>query len=374
MATDVRSAAATSTTRPARTSRSVGWWLVALCVVVTAMVVVGGLTRLTHSGLSMVEWQPQNVLPPLSEAAWQEAFADYQRSPEFLKINTDMDLTGFKGIFWLEYIHRVVARLFGVVLIVPFVWFLFRRAITRPLVPRLVGVLALAAAQGVMGWLMVASGLVDRPDVSHYRLALHLLLAFALFAWMLWLALGILLPDPPTASSDGAPARGLRGAVLATGALMLVTSLWGAFVAGLDAGFIYNRFPLMGDTPWPDGMGGDGLAAALVENLGVVQFVHRILAIATFALAIVVLVGALRAMPSSWRRTCVLLVPAAAAVQFVLGVSTLVLAVPTALGVMHQAGALVLLAAVVAALSALRGRSAGGVAASPATDLREVAA
>jgi len=332
------------------TARAVGWWLLALCGIVVGMVLLGGYTRLTHSGLSMVQWKPNTLLPPSSHAEWQAAFADYRHYPEYLRINRGMTLAEFKDIYYPEYFHRLLGRLLGVVLIVPFVWFLLRRAIARPMIPRILGVMALAALQGVIGWLMVSSGLVERPDVSHYRLALHLLAAFAIFSWMLWLALDILRPvDRARASVDARARRELRTPVVVVAVLTVVTATWGAFVAGLDAGFIYNRFPMMGDRPWPNSWGSP------VQDAGVVQFVHRMLAITTFAFACWLVLRLLRSeLPGSTRRI-VALVPAMVLVQFALGVSTLLAVVPVALGMAHQAGALALLSTALVALAELRG-------------------
>lgn len=339
---------------PERTSPRVAYWLLVLCGMILVMVLIGGLTRLTHSGLSMVEWQPHNVLPPMSDAGWRAAFEEYKRYPEYRIINPDLDLAGFKEIFWFEYVHRLWGRLIGLALVVPLTWFVWRRAIARPLVLPLVGVLALFGLQGVLGWVMVASGLVDRPDVSHYRLAAHLIAAFILYLAMLWIALGILSRE----SAEGAPAAPprLRRWVAGLGALTLVTVLWGAFVAGLDAGFVYNTFPLMGDHLWPDGpLGPEGGLRAAVDDVAIVQFIHRVLATAT-------LVGALLAGLASRRRElprrarlALRVVALAAAAQFALGVSTLLLTVPVALGAAHQVGALLLMTAVAWAVSELRG-------------------
>ena len=338
------------------TSRAVGWWLLALCAMVAVMVLLGGYTRLTHSGLSMVRWRPHAILPPMSDAAWQAAFDDYRRYPEYLKVNAGMDLAGFKHIYYPEYLHRLWGRLFGLALLAPLVWFFVRGAIARPLRLRLLGVLGLAALQGVIGWLMVASGLVDRPDVSHYRLALHLLAAFAIFAWMLWLAVGILRPRDalPATNADGDALRRLRRPVVAVAGLVVITATWGAFVAGLDAGFIYNRFPMMGDRPWPTSVGTGSAALALLQDPGFVQFTHRVLATTTVALAVWLVVRIVRSpLPRPTRRV-VALVPAAVGLQFVLGVSTLLLVVPTALGMAHQMGALLALSAAIVALNELR--------------------
>lgn len=334
-------------TPPPTTSRAVGWWLIVLCGMVVVMVMLGGYTRLTHSGLSMVEWQPHEVLPPSNEAEWRAAFEDYKQYPEYQRINRGMTLDEFKEIYYPEFFHRLFGRLIGFALIVPFALFLLRRKIARPMIPRIVGVMALGGLQGVIGWLMVSSGLVDRPDVSHYRLALHLMAAFAIYAWMLWLALEILLPADRTEGTSAAARRELRVPVATVAVLTVVAATWGAFVAGLDAGFIYNRFPMMGDRPWPDSWGSP------VEQAGVVQFVHRLLGIATFSAAVWLVLRLRRSELPQRMRRIVMTVPAMVLVQFALGVATLVLTVPVALGMAHQIGAMALLSTTLLALAEL---------------------
>lgn len=349
---------------PTRTSPRVAHWLFILCGMVLIMVLIGGLTRLTHSGLSMVEWQPHTFLPPMSDAAWQAAFDDYKRYPEYRIINPDLDLAGFKEIFWFEYVHRLWGRIIGLALVVPLAWFVWRRAISRALIPPLAGVVALFGLQGVLGWVMVASGLADRPDVSHYRLAAHLMAAFLLYIAMFWIALRILRREP-LAGEPPPPAR-LRRWIVGLGGLTLVTVLWGGFVAGLDAGFIYNTFPLMGDQLWPPGtLGGEGGLQAAVDDHAIVQFIHRVLATVT-------LVGALLAAAAAWRRDlprrarpALAAVGVAGAAQFGLGVATLLLTVPVALGAAHQVGALVLMTAVTWAVSELRAPRATPTASAP---------
>lgn len=356
-ATEQTATATTSTpqarTTPQQAPRAIGWWLIAVCGLVIAILLLGGYTRLTNSGLSMTEWQPASLLPPSDEAAWQAEFASYQQSPEYRHINHGMSLQEFKNIYYPEFYHRILARLLGLVLFVPFVWFLVRRQIPRALLPRLIGVCLLAAMQGVIGWLMVSSGLNERPDVSHYRLAIHLLAAFAIFSWMLWLALGILLPADRTAGTTPQARRSLRTPVIVIAVMTVITATWGAFVAGLDAGHMYNHFPLMGDHLWPDFIGDHRLLLAPFESPGVVQFVHRVLAITTFCCGIWL---ALRLYRSElpWRtRRIIWLVPAMILVQFVLGVTTLLLVVPVGLGMAHQAGALALLSCALIALAQL---------------------
>src|SRR5512147_1975779 len=219
-----------------RDRRAIAAWLLLCAAMVCAIVVVGGVTRLTRSGLSIVEWQPLiGALPPLSEAHWQELFAKYRETPEFKLVNFAMDLDGFKRIFWWEYVHRLLGRLAGLVYLLPFLWFLAKRRIERPLAWKLWGVFALGALQGGLGWFMVKSGLVDDPKVSHIRLTAHLGVALAIVSAQLWIALDLLRP--------GAGRRNRLAVAIA--ALVFLMALSGAMVAGLRAGYAYNTFPLM---------------------------------------------------------------------------------------------------------------------------------
>lgn len=338
--------ASTDTAAPAAPRRrAVGIWLLACCAFLYLLLVVGGITRLTRSGLSITEWQPiMGTLPPLSEADWHELFAKYQRTPEYQLVNRGMTLDQFESIFWWEYVHRLLARLLGVLFVVPLAVFALRRRVDGGLALRLGGVFLLGAAQGAMGWYMVASGLVAEPRVSHLRLAAHFGLALAIFAAMLWLALGELRARPVAATGVRAP--GLLASAFAL--LVFVQALVGALVAGTHAGLMYPTFPLMdgrvvpaalGTTPpwWRD----------LLYNPTTIQFTHR-----TLAWLLVVLGVALW-----WRivgrgsegapvtRTAAHLVLAALGLQFALGVATLLLHVPLVLAVLHQAGAVLLLAA-----------------------------
>lgn len=324
-----------------RRRRVIAGWLLAVAALVFLMVVLGGATRLTHSGLSMVEWRPvTGWLPPLSEAAWQRAFEAYQRYPEFQKLNPGMTLAGYKEIFWLEYIHRLTGRVLGVVFLVPLVVFAVRGWLDRPLAARLAAILALGALQGVMGWVMVKSGLVSHPDVSQYRLVAHLGLALVIYGAIVWVALGLLVPHQAGAAPPAAglawPARGLC-------ALIFVTVLSGGFVAGIDAGFAYNTFPLMDGALIPDGlMPLQPWYASLFEDVTTVQFGHRLLATAT-VLAVIGFWWRARGRAGSPRRRLVVDVLAAAVgLQYALGVATLLLIVPVPLGVAHQGGAVAL--------------------------------
>ena len=323
-------------------NRQIAGWLLICCALIFAMVVLGGVTRLTGSGLSMVNWKPiSGVLPPIGQAAWEREFDHYRQSPEYAYVNKGMSLREFKGIFWFEYAHRVLGRLIGVVFLLPFLYFLLRRRIGASLAPRLVVMFVLGGLQGLLGWYMVKSGLVDNPHVSQYRLAAHLGLAVLIYAYMLWTAVAIL-------RGRGRDEVG-AGSRLATISMLLVvvvfvTMISGAFVAGLKAGMIYNTFPLMGDAWLPDGMWSMSPAwLNFFENAATVQFNHRVIALATFAGVVALWLGA-RSMPLTRAQGIWLhIVLAAAVVQVSLGVSTLLLRVPVTLAALHQAGAMVLL-------------------------------
>lgn len=326
-------------TMPPRHAPPLAGWLLLVAAMVAVMVGLGGLTRLTGSGLSMVEWNPHHLLPPLSESQWQDAFALYRQSPEYRLVNAGMDVAGFKGIFWLEYVHRLWGRLIGVAFAVPLAWFALRHAIRRPLARRLALILALGALQGAAGWFMVASGLADRPQVSHFRLALHLVLALILLALLLWTALD-LRAAPRDDGADAPTARRLVSALMALAALVIT---WGAFVAGLHAGHIHNTFPLMDGGIFP----ADGLMLSppwrnAVETPAAVQYIHRALALTLVASLTLAALWARVARLHAHRRLA--LAALAAWGQAGLGVATLLLAVPVPLAAAHQMGAVVLFA------------------------------
>jgi cytochrome c oxidase assembly protein subunit 15 len=330
--------------------RGIAFWLLACCVLVFAMVVVGGITRLTHSGLSIVEWQPiVGALPPLDDAAWQEAFRKYQDTPQFRQVNPHMDLAGFKGIFWWEYIHRLLGRLIGAAFLAPLLWFAARGHLSRALTWKLAGIFVLGGLQGAMGWYMVQSGLVDDPRVSQYRLAAHLALALAIYAAMLWVALGLLLPR----ASDAL--RALRRFAICLVALVLAMALSGAFVAGIRAGLAYNTFPLMNGHWIPPGMFViDPWYLNFFNNIATVQFDHRLIA---WLLAILVpwfWVRVRRAPAPPRARLAADLLLAALALQIALGIATLLNTVPVPLAAAHQAGALLVFSAAMLALHSLR--------------------
>ena len=326
--------------------RAVGIWLFALVGMVFGAVVLGGLTRLTGSGLSMVDWRPvTGWLPPLSAAEWQAVFDLYKQTPQFHAVNFDMDVEGFKSIFWLEYVHRLWGRLIGVAFLVPFLWFALRGHIDRPLFVSIGLAFVLGALQGAIGWFMVSSGLVDVPDVSQYRLAAHLGAAILIYVYMLWLALTLARGEGPFAIAPRL--RRLARATTAMTAWIALTMLAGGFVAGLDAGFTYNTFPLMDGRLVPEGYFPDALA--LFEDIATVQFHHRLLAVVAVISVAAVWLQARRALAAGRMRTVFDLVAAIAALQFGLGVATLLLVVPTWLGTLHQAAAFLLLGAAVIA-------------------------
>ena len=339
---------------PAASSRPVAAWLLACCALVFAMVVVGGVTRLTHSGLSIVEWQPLiGAVPPLTDQDWLELFEKYKRSPEYRQVNRGMDLAGFKGIFWLEYFHRLLGRLIGLAFFLPFLYFLARGLLERRLAWKLAGVFLLGALQGALGWYMVASGLVAEPRVSQYRLTAHLVLAFAIYGAMLWIALDLLFPR--TAAAPVASTAALRRLAWFVTTLVSLMVITGGFVAGIRAGRAYNTFPLMnGHVIPPEIFMIDPWWENFFSNMATVQFDHRLVA---WMLAF--------AVPAFWAATMRGPAPgiakglahtlfAAFIVQLALGITTLLLAVPVALGALHQAGALVVFTLALSLNQALR--------------------
>ena len=330
--------------------RAIATWLIICCGFVFAMVVLGGVTRLTGSGLSMAEWRPiMGTLPPLTDSEWERVFDIYKQTPEFQKVNSHMDVHDFKGIFWLEYLHRLLGRLLGFVFLLPLVFFVSRRYIAMRQLPWYLLMLALGGVQAVIGKIMVASGQVDAPQVSHYRLTAHLSAAFLVFALMFWRAQSLLHGPPGSLPHPWYPRT------LALTVLIAVTIVSGGFVAGLDAGLIYNTFPKMGDHWIPPGL--LALEPAwrnVFDNLTTVQFDHRLLALTTFALITVYWLRARRAEFPRRARAGAHALLAVAVLQVVLGIFTVLHAVPTALAVSHQGNALLLLTATLYLLHGLR--------------------
>ena len=330
--------------------RAVAAWLAACAALVAIMVLVGGVTRLTHSGLSIVEWQPLiGTLPPLSEGDWQVVFEKYKQTPEYRLVNLGMSLAEFKGIFWWEYAHRLLGRLIGLAFFVPLAWFWFRGRLDRRLAWKLLGVFVLGGLQGAMGWYMVKSGLVDDPRVSPFRLTAHLGLAFLIFGAMLWIALDLF--HPRRNASPNAPSW-LAGWVAA---LVFLQVLLGGLVAGIRAGKAYNTFPLMnGHFVPPETFMIDPWWKNFFYNMATVQLDHRM--VAWLLLALVAWLWArvswLDAGPRA--HTAVNLLALAFVVQFALGVWTLLAAVPVALGAAHQFVAILVFGAALYCAHALR--------------------
>jgi cytochrome c oxidase assembly protein subunit 15 len=338
-----------------RDDRAIAIWLIGCAAMIFVMVVLGGVTRLTESGLSITEWQPiTGILPPLGDAAWQAEFARYREIPQFRFVHSWMTLEDFKTIFFWEWLHRLWGRLIGLAFALPFLWFLLRRRIPRGLAPRLVGILLLGGAQGVLGWVMVKSGLVDRVEVSQYRLVAHLGLAILLYAAIVWTALDLLRPQ----SSRAAASAVLRRAAGIVVVLVFLTLLAGGFVAGLHAGLIYNTFPLMDGRLVPAGYGQlSPWWLNAFENVAAVQFDHRLLAMTTLAAIVIFAVAASRHELSRDARRAVAALLALGVIQVGLGIATLLLVVPIPLAAAHQAGAVLFFTAALAASHALRGAS-----------------
>ena len=319
---------------------AVAGWLGICCVLVFWMVVLGGVTRLTDSGLSMVRWEPiSGMLPPLTETAWEAEFQHYREFPEYQKINAGMSLDAFQRIFYFEYAHRMLGRLIGLVFAIGFVWLWARKHLSRPLVPHLIAMFVLGGLQGLMGWYMVKSGLVEIPHVSQYRLTAHLGLAISIYLYMLWVLFKLLERRSAPVVSGA-----LRRSSWGLGVLAFATVLSGGFVAGLKAGHAFNTFPLMAGQWIPPGyLALEPTWRNFFENIATVQFNHRLLAISTFALVLVFVIRVMRDKVLQPLHKPTLTLAGVATIQVALGISTLLWFVPVALGAMHQAVALILL-------------------------------
>lgn len=306
------------------------------------MVIVGGITRLTHSGLSISDYKLiTGTLPPLTEEAWVEEFEHYKQFPEYQKINYNFTLEEFKDIYFWEWLHRFLGRLLGLVFIIPFLYFLIRKELSKPTIRKSLVLFFLGGFQGFLGWYMVKSGLVDHPDVSHYRLAMHLITAFITFAYAFWVALDLIYPQRKPAIKP------LKNLIWVGLSLLIIQIVWGAFVAGLDAGFIHNFWPFMAEgklihqTVWIEQ---SPLWRNFVEGKSGVQFVHRYLAYIVTGLIIWIWFKARNTNMDKQQETGVNSLLALVFIQFILGVLTLIYAVPLWLGIAHQVGAFFLLA------------------------------
>ena len=314
------------------------------------MIVLGGVTRLTGSGLSMVNWRPvTGILPPLTDSDWQQTFDMYQQTPEFQKVNSHMAVDDFKNIFWLEYLHRLLGRLIGAVFIVPFIVFAIRGDISPREWPKYILMFVLGGMQGLLGWYMVKSGLVDNPNVSQYRLTAHLLAAFLIYSYMLWVALSLIYPRQ---SANRHPWFG-KSVALVT--LISVTIISGGFVAGLKAGKIFNSFPMMGDYWIPPGvMALEPAWTNFFDNPALVQLDHRLLAMTTLFVVIAFWLGIRRTALGQRTSNAVVWMLIAVFAQVSLGVLTLLMHVPIALAASHQATAMLLFTAALYVVHCLR--------------------
>lgn len=333
--------------------RPIAWWLLGVAGLIWAMVALGGATRLTGSGLSIMEWAPlSGTLPPLSEAEWQRLYDLYRTIPQYELVNRGFGIEGFKRIFWLEWAHRLWGRLIGLAFLLPLVWFWVRGRIPAGLKPRLLLLFVLGGLQGAVGWFMVASGFeADRTAVSPYRLVLHLGLALVLYGMVLWTALGLLRPER---TGPRRPA-GLRRLVHATAGLLVLAMLAGGFVAGLRAGLTYNTFPLMDGRLVPEGYAQlSPFWRNLTANIAAVQFNHRLLATLAGLAALAAAAWGARALPAGPARAALLALGAVVALQYALGVATLLMVVPVWLGTLHQTAAVGVLTAALVALHMLR--------------------
>ncbi len=324
-------------------NKKVIYWLLTGCTLIFIMVVVGGITRLTHSGLSISNYKLiSGTIPPMNDTEWEAAFDLYKQYPEYQKLNNTFTLEDFKDIYFWEWFHRVIGRFIGVVFLLPFLYFLLKKQLRSPTIKKCVLLLFLGGFQGFLGWYMVKSGLVDRPDVSHYRLAMHLTTAFITFAYTLWVALDLMYPTKKEINIR------FRNLVRFGLGILIVQIIWGAFVAGLDAGWIHNHWPLMSDGKLVHEtvtIEQNPVWKNFVEGKSGVQFVHRYLAYAVVAVIGIIWWKSRKLIRTTLQQKSINMLLLLVLLQFVLGVFTLLLRVPVVLGVLHQVVAFFLLAA-----------------------------
>ncbi len=327
-----------------KTNRPIIIWLFTGALLIFFMVVIGGITRLTHSGLSMTEWKLiSGSKYPTNEAQWQEKFEQYKKFPEYKEVNNHFTVQDFKKIFFWEYLHRMIGRLIGVVFIIPFFYFLLRKKLSPSLIKKTLLLLAMGALQGFLGWYMVKSGLMERPDVSHYRLALHLFMAFITFAYTFWVMLGLIYPN------RNQTVKKLKTPLYLLLITVLIQIIYGAFVAGLDAGFIHNHWPKMNEGKWMH----DTVTYMkpwylnLIENPSGVQFVHRYLALSILIFVFYIAFKTKKLNLTVSQNWAIKLLLFVISLQFTLGIFTLLYHVPVVLGALHQITAFFLLATVI---------------------------
>jgi heme a synthase len=320
-------------------SRKIVIWLLIGCLLTASMVVIGGITRLTGSGLSITEWNLiMGTFPPINQQDWETAFNKYKASPQFQKINYDFTLSDFKTIFFWEYLHRLLGRMIGMVFLIPFLYFLFTRKLKKTLIKNLLLIFALGGLQGFLGWFMVKSGLVDNPHVSHYRLAAHLITAFITYGFTLWVALDLIYER----SDNNRVSDGLKPLSRILLIVVVLQIIYGAFVAGLKAGRVYNTFPKMAGQWIPDAINAMQPSwINIFENLTTVQFIHRCIGWLMVLLVVVLWLYSRKKDIQTGLRNSIRILMVMVVMQFTLGVLTLLYAVPVTLGVLHQLGALV---------------------------------
>lgn len=322
-------------------NKKVIYWLLTGCLLIFIMVIVGGITRLTHSGLSISNYKLiSGTLPPMNEAEWHEAFDLYKQYPEYQKLNNHFNLQDFKDIYFWEWLHRFIGRMIGLVFLLPFLYFLITKQLTKPTIKKAIILLGLGAFQGFMGWYMVKSGLVDMPDVSHYRLAAHLTTAFVTFAYTFWVALDLIFPNKKEIHIK------FRNLIRWGLAILLLQIIYGAFVAGLDAGFIHNHWPMMTEGKFMHEtvyIEQTPLYKNFIEGKSGVQFVHRILAYIVVLFIVIIWLKSKKLTLTNMQTKGIHALLIMVGVQFLLGVFTIILQVPVWLGVAHQIGAFFLL-------------------------------
>ena len=323
-----------------RDNKKVIYWLFTGCVLIFIMVVVGGITRLTHSGLSIPDYKLiSGTIPPINDQQWEEAFELYKQYPEYQKLNSNITLTEFKGIFFWEWLHRVIGRVLGLVFIIPFLYFLITRQLDKPTIKKTIILLILGGFQGFLGWYMVKSGLVDRPDVSHYRLAAHLTTAFVTFAFTLWIALDLIYPIKKTINKT------FRNLIRIGLAILFIQIIYGAFVAGLDAGFIHNHWPMMSEGKFMHEtvlIEKTPVYKNFIEGRSGVQFIHRILAFFVVISVVIIYIKGKKIAISNYQLNGLNSLLILVGVQSLLGVLAILQQVPLWLGIAHQIGAFLL--------------------------------
>jgi len=328
-----------------RDNKRVIYWLLTGCLLIFIMVVVGGITRLTHSGLSISNYKLiSGVIPPMNEFEWEQAFDLYKQYPEYQKLNNHFDLQDFKDIYFWEWLHRVIGRFIGLVFLLPFIYFLITKQLTKPTIKKSIILLCMGAFQGFMGWYMVKSGLIDNPDVSHYRLAAHLTTAFVTFAYTFWVALDLIFPNRKVINTS------FRNFIRLSLVALLIQIIYGAFVAGLDAGFIHNHWPMMSEGKFMHEtvyIEQNPIYKNFIEGRSGVQFVHRILAYVVVVFIIGIWIKSKKLDVTAIQSKGISSLLIVLVIQFLLGVLTILMQVPVWLGVAHQVGAFFLLSAMI---------------------------